>query len=470
MQISRLTLTQFRAFEQVALDFYPGMNLLIGINGVGKSSILDALRVMLSQVVPRLTAAKKQELHFQSSDITVGRNLLTAELQFYLGNSAFNYLVQETIDEYSQSVITKKKEEQYSNQVGRRDRIRRRREQQEIYDSGERYQLTPNDASLLRSLKRSKLQPVAVYFSTRRSIADFKKHSRASGQAAAFVDGLDHRGLRLLDIADWWIAQRALAEESSLAQKHFNQLGVAVNNFLHTCVNLDAKRETNTYEYQDKTGNSRTVQETETNFLFNKAGVTLDVRQLSDGERGVLALVLDLARRLIQANPELDNPLKDGKAIVLIDELDLHLHPIWQRTIVKDLTTTFPNCQFIATTHSPLVVGEVKPPGLSLIVQENNQIAVLQKGIQGYGLASNWILEHLMGATSRNASTQAQINLVEDALEEGDLELARSQLEQLKTMIQCDDDEVIRLEASINNLEALAEDVDLDDEMDSEEE
>ncbi|KAM3100867.1 AAA family ATPase [Phormidesmis sp. 146-35] len=114
----------------------------------------------------------------------------------------------------------------------------------------------------------------------------------------------------------------------------------------------------------------------------------MDVRQLSDGERSVLALVLDLARGLSQANPILENSLQ-GKAVVLIDELDLHLHPIWQRTIVAKLTQTFPNCQFIATTHSPQIVGEVKPPGLSLIVKEGDRVVAIQEGLQGFGLDSS---------------------------------------------------------------------------------
>lgn len=84
----------------------------------------------------------------------------------------------------------------------------------------------------------------------------------------------------------------------------------------------------------------------------------------------------------------------------------------------------------------------------------------MQQGLQGFGLDSSWILQHLMNTESRNPETQAQIDRVEAALEDGDLDLARHHLDQLKTMIHGNDDEVIRLEASINNLEALADAVD----------
>ena len=93
--------------------------------------------------------------------------------------------------------------------------------------------------------------------------------------------------------------------------------------------------------------------------LIDRDSTTIPVQQLSDGERGILAIVLDLTRRLAQANPNLTDPASEAEAVVLIDELDLHLHPKWQRQIVHNLTQTFPRCQFIATTHSPQVIGEV---------------------------------------------------------------------------------------------------------------
>lgn len=434
MQLNRLTLTQFRAFEQVTFDFHPGMNLLIGINGVGKSTVLDVLRIMLSQVLPMFTASRSKPLDFEASDIMVGRGALTAELEFNAAEIDFQYLVHKPRQNY---VIDTSREGEVRDQT---------------YDLIERQDLTPSRRDIPKHLKSATEQPLAVYFSTRRSLPiEREPKSKVGGQAVAFTEALNHRELRLREFANWWIAQEALGKEGLMARQHLDVLEDAVTSFLDTVTHL------------------RAVREPETTLILDKNDVTLNVRQLSDGERGVLAVVLDLARRLSQANPGLEDPLRDGQAVVLLDELDLHLHPIWQRTIVEKLTQTFQNCQFITTTHSPQIVGEVKPPGLSLIVKEDNQIVVLQQGIQGYGLASNWILEHLMGTASRNASTQAQINLVEDALEEGDLELARSRIEQLKTMIQGYDDEVIRLEASINNLEALADEVDLDDEMDSEE-
>ena len=110
-----------------------------------------------------------------------------------------------------------------------------------------------------------------------------------------------------------------------------------------------------------------------TNHL-DKGGREIRVDLLSEGEKCTLAMIGDLARRLILANPAMENPL-EGKGIVLIDEIELHMHPSWQRRILSILKEVFPNIQFIVTTHSPQVLGEAdesfKIISLSLDMDEN---------------------------------------------------------------------------------------------------
>lgn len=93
-------------------------------------------------------------------------------------------------------------------------------------------------------------------------------------------------------------------------------------------------------------------------FAVKMNGETLNIMQLSDGYKTLLSLVVDLASRMALANPQMANPL-EAPAIVLIDEIDLHLHPEWQRRVAGDLLSTFPNAQFILTTHSPYVVASI---------------------------------------------------------------------------------------------------------------
>ena len=108
-----------------------------------------------------------------------------------------------------------------------------------------------------------------------------------------------------------------------------------------------------------------------------KQGCCLDFAQLSGGERCLVALVGDLARRLVIANPDLANPLK-GTAIILIDEIELHLHPKLQRQIIPKLKQTFPNCQFVITTNSPLVLSHIPGECVWKLTQRDGESRVVQ--------------------------------------------------------------------------------------------
>jgi predicted ATP-binding protein involved in virulence len=91
-------------------------------------------------------------------------------------------------------------------------------------------------------------------------------------------------------------------------------------------------------------------------------GRRLPFRLLSDGVRNMLALVADVARRAATLNPHLGaDAARKTPGVVLIDEVDLHLHPRWQRRVLDDLRRTFPLVQFVATTHSPFIVQSLGP-------------------------------------------------------------------------------------------------------------
>lgn len=130
---------------------------------------------------------------------------------------------------------------------------------------------------------------------------------------------------------------------------------------------------------------------------------TLRISQLSDGYRVVLGLVMDLARRMAQANSrmavngiQIMNPL-DLPAIALIDEVDLHLHPSWQQHIMTDLTRTFPGTQFIVTTHSPQVLSTVKRENIRVIgPNASGKIIAAPPLAMTYGEPSGDVLHSVM--------------------------------------------------------------------------
>jgi hypothetical protein len=276
-----------------------------------------------------------------------------------------------------------------------------------------------------------------VYFSTRRSLpiqASRTKKKLLKGIALSYSDALKHRELNIQEFIDWWVALEMLVHEGvSDAANRLSTQQKTLTLFLENCSNL------------------HTVRTPKPTLLLNKSGVAIDVLQLSDGERGILALVLDLARRLSITNPQLEDPLQ-GQAVVLIDELDLHLHPKWQRTIVQKLTTTFPNCQFIATTHSPLIVGEVPPENIILL--EDSQPPF--RPDQSLGMDTDWILKYLMGATTRNHKTENTLKHIANLIETEDYDEALDAIDTLRDEIG-EFPELVRLQTRIDRLQLLGE-------------
>ncbi len=139
--------------------------------------------------------------------------------------------------------------------------------------------------------------------------------------------------------------------------------------------------------------------------LFHRKGEWIDFRHLSEGQRNMAALVGDIAWKAAQLNPQLGAlALKETPGIVLIDELDMHLHPEWQRMIVRKLQEMFPEIQFICATHSPQIIGEVPAEEIRLLEAFKDSAPVL-----AYGMDSNWVVETIMGGSKCNADVKERL-------------------------------------------------------------
>jgi len=132
----------------------------------------------------------------------------------------------------------------------------------------------------------------------------------------------------------------------------------------------------------------------------------MPVSQLSDGVKAVLSLTADIAYRCVQLNPHLPSPCQEINGIVLIDEVDLHLHPKWQQTVLSDLQKAFPNIQFIVTTHSPQVLTSVKE---KCIRELSSDYKVLIPSINTYGEESKVVLEDLMHVSSKPPTKENEL-------------------------------------------------------------
>lgn len=425
MILRRLRIANLRAFSrETEFEFRPGMNLIVGVNGMGKSTVLDALRVLLSRMLPGISSCRKDPQPFEDDDVTVGRDFLSVQLICTIGEQEYEFAVNRPLEKYAATPVEPEQVRdrgqstgQYSDWLRRPDR---------------------------RGICRRNGQPFAIYFSPKRSVLDRTIGTAGSAKGlaeAAYANALKARELQSRELGLWLSGTQSLADEGhSVLQSRWGTLNDTVSYFLETDCRLSASGP-------------------KSEAAICKDGITLTLGQLSDGERGVLALVLDLTRRLAGANPELADPARDSEAVVLIDELDLHLHPRWQRSIVGKLERTFPKCQFIATTHSPQIISEVQPDRLVWLSRQDSGVVAARKP-QSYGLDTNWILDHLMESESSPSPTRAMIDEIEEALDRDDLDNAKSKLQELREAIHGDVDETVRLESSINTLEVLTDEVD----------
>jgi len=184
--------------------------------------------------------------------------------------------------------------------------------------------------------------------------------------------------------------------------------------------------------------------------LVDKNGETFNLEQLSDGEKNLIALVGDIARRLSIANPSSKAPLK-GDGIILIDEVDLHLHPTWQRLIIPKLTKLFPNCQFFITTHSPQVLSHVKPDNIFLLKNENNELN-WTKPDESYGMSIDRVVELIMNEDVRPNDVANDLEKIFEYIERNKLDKAKKLVIDLKKYLKTDP-EILRAEMLIRQKE-----------------
>jgi predicted ATP-binding protein involved in virulence len=404
MIVTSLKLANVRAIEVAEFSFKPGFNLIVGVNGVGKSTALEALAVCLSGITRHMNRLRSPLRAFTSDDIRASTQALTIDCSVDIEGSSLTYLVHMP----RHAAVA---------QIGKAGLPR-----EQAFDTPTQTGFVGDPPSTADGIRVQR--PLAVLFSTRRAVPSDRaatKAASAGGPAAAFADAFAPRELRLSEFASWMRAQEALASERAEASRVLEAFEVAVERFIPGYDNF------------------RVTDEKPLRLLVDRFGTTVPVRHLSDGERGSLALVLDLTRRLAQANPQLVDPAGEGEAVVLIDEVDLHLHPKWQREIIKNLTATFPKAQFIATTHSPQVIGEI----------EHDRIQVIADGQvfsppYAFGVDSSRVLEEIMDTPPRSAEVQTLLVELSKQVSANRLSRAEHLVADLARQIGESDPEVVR--------------------------
>lgn len=322
MNIQNLSIKNFRGFKSVEIDFDPKFNLIIGINGTGKTAILESLRIALGSLFLDMDKIedKLYAPPINSTDILLD-NL---EKQYPVSVAAKGSVLNSNI-EWSREVVKHGGNTRFANARSIKEKS---------------FQIQ----TIIREGSSQEIIPLIAYYSTER----FKREKVTKGIEAS---GSRLRGyFNSLDITTnlrFFLNLFRTEEFASLQSGDPSDMIETVRNAVNACI-PDAER---IYHH---------IKMDELVVQF-KSGEILPFKLLSDGVRSMLAMVMEIAFRSYLLNPHLGKEASvRTNGTILIDELDLHLHPAWQLKVVSELAKAFPKLQFIATTHAPLVISSLK--------------------------------------------------------------------------------------------------------------
>jgi len=438
MHIEKLRMQNFRGFKDVTIDFPSNLAVFIGENGSGKSSILDCNAVFLSYLMGQIRT-------FHSSDGSMPPAFVVRDI-----SNGFS----ETQSEINILVDGMEKEIQLSLALTRKSFVSNGYEALEFeknitvaianpthYDNrsnladGERLHKFVHDrfrANPMASL------PLPIYYSTNRSAVDINLEGSEDhflNQLNAYDQAIVAGKINFKDFFIWFRNTEDLENEEwrngnqDYRDRSLEAVRNAISSLMLGFTDLQVKR-------------------SRMEMTLKKQGEELVVNQLSDGEKNLLAMVGDLARRLAIANPDPSKNALEGKGIILIDEIELHLHPKWQRDIIPRLTSTFPNCQFIVTTHSPQVLSNVKKENVFIV----EDFQVYPADAHTFGRDSNSILSELMGVSERPEEIQNKLTECLYKIDEGQIDEAKIMLRELSDLIGQNDSEIVKAHTLISFL------------------
>ena len=415
MRVKKLKIENFRGIRNLDLSFEDSeMVVFAGINGAGKTTVLVAMQYLFSWYVARLKNSRGKGLQLDESDITNGQPYCFIEIE-----------IEEESGEGKRSVRLSliKKRSSYRKPI---DRQASRAELNDFADSKMESFADGAEHDL----------PLVNFYSVNRVVDAVplrirKKHEL--GPLDAFDSGL-HNSVNFHSFFLWF------REREDLENELFREYGkkfpgdrqlIAVRSAIKSLLPGYEKFR---------------VKRAPLSFVVEKKGEMFSFGQLSDGEKSYIALVCDIARKMSMAYPMSKSPL-EKEAVVMIDEMELHLHPEWQMDVVDHLKKTFPHIQFILTTHSPHIVTNLKNSDSDLLVALDKGEAIPTTQNQ-YGQTVDFILNDVFRLKNlRNADVQKKIDEVWNLLKKGDCSSGRyiKLLAWLKDNINLADPEFMRI-------------------------
>ena len=360
MRIDRLSIRNFKGFSEREFVFHPDFNLIVGTNGTGKTTALDALAVAIGSWFLGVRGADTR--HIRPNEVMLGNfkhENLDADGLPHVSVQWENVFPCE-VSAYGEV------QGQHITWTRAKNSLHGRTTYVKAADI--KYLAVEADTAIRKG--QDILLPLISYYGTGRlwqepreefqvsdpmKVASKEEQSRLSG----YWNSVDPR-LSVSQLTRWiarqsWMAYQQQGRESPV----FTVVKQAIIGCVENARNL----------YFDAALSEVIVE-------FDEGG-SQPFSNLSDGQRCMLAMVGDIAQKAAKLNPQLGSKvLENTRGVVLVDELDLHLHPRWQQRVIENLRTTFPQIQFICTTHSPFLIQSLRS-GEELIMLDGQPTADL---------------------------------------------------------------------------------------------
>lgn len=364
MKLNSLTLQNFRCFEHLELDLHPQLTVLIAENGGGKTAVLEAVCVVISPFFQGLNLDRKFKIFYiENSDtrlsLQVNKNM---EQQFPCIVKANGCLFQDSIENiewWREYVVPTFQKNILKGDI------------QKVQEYIQSLKLLIDEDTnvanlpLIRCLGTGRVWRGGISTSVaKEKTFNYDEFSRLSG----YSDCLSSE-VNFSEFASWfgWV-NRSYREEQMEAQEEGVPLSEDGKRFLtiikaiQGAVDALTKETTGWHSLQYRSSQNKQL------VMRHDENGFIPVEMLSDGIRNTIAMVADIAYRACKLNPHLgENAAKETDGVVLIDEVDMFLHPKWQQTILKSLTDAFPKMQFIVTTHSPQVLSTVRRENIRIL-------------------------------------------------------------------------------------------------------
>jgi predicted ATP-binding protein involved in virulence len=388
MKIRHLIIENFRAIERLDFDCSGNVNAFIGDNGAGKSTVLEAIALLYSWLNAKFSSSKGRGRIIRKDDVHIGSEycFLSIEAEHKGKIARWSLFRGEAPADHREKQTDLKQLESFVIHI---------RE----YNEDERYMFS--------------------IFGVNRNIAsvtlDRKAYGKKEEKPAAIRYSFANTSWK--PFFNWYYERE---NEENRMKARFN--------IQYHDESLDTIREC-LKEVFPHYKNLR-IEDRPTRFVMTKDGKDINFEGLSDGEKCYITLVLDIARRLSLLNDGTASIL-DGEQIVLIDEVDLHLHPAWQLLVISNLEQKFPNCQFFVTSHSPLVLSSLGVQDKLVVLHDGGP---LELSDIPYGDNSDYILKRFFGLNEvRNPKVQREIDAIAAELgkQKPNLELVELALDKL---------------------------------------